>query len=175
MVRSKERKQNRLKDWNYSSDGWYFITICTQNREEHFGEIIDGEMVLSECGKIAKQCWEEIRDHFYGCELDEFIVMPNHIHGIVVIEQKDCVASVGNRYICSLPKNTMKLSKIIGTYKAAVTRKINKSQEEFLFQWQKSFYDHIIRDEKALRKIREYIYYNVDKWEQDEENPQNII
>ncbi len=177
MVRSEERKQTRLKDWNYSNDGWYFVTFCTQNREEYFGEIVDGEMVLSEYGKIAKQCWEEIKDHFNHCELDEFIVMPNHIHGIIAIEPDDLIKSVGNNDRCSLQtkRNMEFLPKIISQYKSFVTREIRKRYDDFSFQWQKSFYDHIIRNEKSLQKIREYIYYNVDKWEQDEENPQNII
>jgi putative transposase len=175
MIRSEERKQNRLKTWDYSSEGWYFVTICTKNREEYFGKIENGEIVLNEYGNIAKKCWEGIKNHFDGCELDEFIVMPNHVHGIVAIEPFDL--SVGNRHACSLrdKRNHQKIPVIIGSFKSAVTKKINESQEEFLFQWQKSFHDHIIRNDKALKKIREYIYYNVDKWAQDEENPQNII
>ncbi|MBX3043464.1 MAG: hypothetical protein KIT33_05120 [Candidatus Kapabacteria bacterium] len=80
------RKRNRLKDFDYSNDGYYFVTICTQNREEFFGKIKNGKMILNEYGAIVEKCWFDLPNHYKNCLLDEFIIMPNHIHGIVIIE-----------------------------------------------------------------------------------------
>ena len=90
----KNRKLNRLKGYDYSQNGWYFTTICVKNREHFFGKIIDGKIYLSITGKIIKKCWQEIPMHFPDAKLDEFIIMPNHIHGIILI--------VGNKDFCSL-------------------------------------------------------------------------
>ncbi len=163
----KERKVNRLKDYDYSQDGYYFVTICTRNREEWFGEIQSGKMILNGCGEITKNLWVEIPKHFKNVGLDEFIIMPNHIHGILII--------VGNAYMRSLQNRTkMLLSRIIQQYKSSVTREINSLQNDFCFKWHKSFYDHIIRNEKTLNNIREYIVNNPLKWESDIENKINL-
>ncbi len=163
----KERKLNRLKDYDYSQNGFYFVTICTKNREEWFGKIESGKMILNKFGEIAKSFWMEIPRHFKNVALDEFIVMPNHVHGILII--------VGNAYMRSLQNRTkMLLSRIIQQYKSSVTREINLLQNDFYFQWHKSFYDHIIRNDKTLNNIREYITNNPLKWEFDIENKINI-
>ena len=83
----RQRKSIRLKCWNYSNDGIYFITICTKDKSHWFGDVENGEMVLNNCGKIAKKCWSEIPNHFKKVELGEFVVMPNHIHGLIEIKQ----------------------------------------------------------------------------------------
>ena len=163
----KQRKATRLKDYDYSSRGSYFVTICTKYGKEWFGEIQNGEMILSNFGRIAEECWIEIPVHFENATLDEFIVMPNHVHGILNI--------VGNAYMRSLPNRTkMLLSSIVQQYKSSVTRKIRYSSNHSRFQWQKSFYDHIIRTEGNFNKIREYNSYNPLKWEADIENLINI-
>ena len=106
----KERKLNRLKDYDYSQNGYYFVTICTKNREAWFGKIESDKMILNMFGEITKNFWVEIPKHFKNVSLDEFIVMPNHIHGIVII--------VGNAYMRSLQDRTkMLLSRIIQQYK----------------------------------------------------------
>ncbi|MCF7906116.1 transposase [Candidatus Gracilibacteria bacterium] len=121
-----------------------------------------------------KQCWEEIAEHFEGIELGKFIVMPNHIHGIIIIHPNN--EFVGTRHALSLPGNKkyQKLPVIIGSFKSAVTRKLNKLYPQLNFQWQRSFYDHIIRGEKSLERIHDYIRYNATKWELDRENPLNF-
>ena len=163
----KERKLNRLKDYDYSQNGYYFVTICTKNREAWFGKIESDKMILNMFGEITKNFWVEIPKHFKNVSLDEFIVMPNHIHGIVII--------VGNAYMRSLQDRTkMLLSRIIQQYKSSVTREINSLQNDFCFKWHKSFYDHIIKDEKTLNNIREYITNNPLKWESDIENEINL-
>jgi REP element-mobilizing transposase RayT len=169
MQRSEERKKTRLKEWDYSSEGYYFVTICVKDRLCVFGEVKDDEMFLNGLGNIVKKCWEEIPGHFDGVELDEFIVMPNHVHGIVIVKENDSVA-VGNRYICSLQKtnrNTMLLSKVLGAFKAAVTRDQNRISSEH-FAWQKSFHDRIVRNQKELEKIQHYIIFNASKWREDD-------
>lgn len=163
----KRRKATRLKDYDYSSCGFYFVTICTKDAEEWFGKIEGGEIILSSFGCLAEKCCIEIPVHFKHVKLDEFIVMPNHVHGILNI--------VGNAYMRSLPnRSKMLLSTIVQQYKSSVTRKIRYSCNHSRFQWQKSFYDHIIRTERSFNKIREYIKYNPLKWESDIENLINI-
>ncbi len=173
MSRSVNRKNTRMKQWDYSRDGLYFITICVKDRHCVFGAVQNKIMRLNNWGRHAYECWQQIPNHFPGVIIDQFVVMPNHVHGIVVIEENH--ASVGNKYICSLTKNTkskhrnmMKLSKIIATYKAAVTRKINKFSSNNYFQWQRSFHDHIIRNERELINIQNYIFFNPDNWRDDD-------
>ncbi|MBU1122063.1 MAG: glucose-6-phosphate dehydrogenase [Candidatus Omnitrophica bacterium] len=91
MRQFKSRKQNRLNNYDYSSNGYYFVTICIYNREYIFGEVVNDEMILSQCGNIAKKSWWDLPNHHIGIGLDQFIIMPNHIHGIIIIND-----SVGN-------------------------------------------------------------------------------
>lgn len=170
----KERKKVRLRDYDYSKSGYYFITICTQNREEWFGAIKNGTMCLSKFGEVARNFWLEIPEHFKEVSTDEFSAMPNHLHGILIVERN----MVGNAYMRSNQRNAymhslqdktkMLLSKVIQQYKASVTHKINGLQNGF--QWQRSFYDHVIRNEGELYRIREYIQNNPLKWDLDREN-----
>ena len=169
------RESMRLKNYNYSQDGYYFTTICTKNKIECFGEIIDGKMVLNECGKIVEKCWLEIPKHFPDVLLDEYIVMSNHIHGIVAIENQDPVV-VGNENFRSLlgwyGAKSRSLSSIIRGFKIGVTKWCHQNNYDSI--WQKSFYDHIIRNEKSLDEIRKYIVENPLKWELDRNNPENL-
>ncbi|MGB7573415.1 MAG: transposase [Thermodesulfobacteriota bacterium] len=163
-----KRKPNRLGDYDYSQDGYYFITICTQNREEWFGKIEKEQKTLNGYGEVAKDFWVEIPPHFDDVKIDEFTIMPNHMHGILIVEKN----RVGNAYMRSLQDRTkMLLSKTVQQFKSSVTRKIHSIQNDFKFQWQKSFYDHIIRNEKSLSHVRQYIVDNPLKWDLDRENP----
>jgi REP element-mobilizing transposase RayT len=173
----RHRKQNRLKNFNYSSSGYYFITICTKNKQEYFGDIIDNKMISNKYGINARYCWFEIPKHFPNIELDEFQIMPNHIHGIIIIKNSNWITtnlSVGNAYMRSLQNNhwqyrtKMLLSKIIHEYKSAISRFIRKYDSSF--KWQKSFYDHIIRNEYSLYRIRQYIKGNPKNWEDERNN-----
>ncbi|MCF7812631.1 transposase [Candidatus Gracilibacteria bacterium] len=166
-----------MKKWNYSDAGWYFVTICTKNKEESFGKVQKEKVVLNVYGEKIKNIWENIPQHFENVVLDEFIVMPNHVHGIVIIEseKKDKIYTVGNNDRCSLQRNMELLPKVISQCKSSFTREIRKKYGDFSFAWQKSFYDHIIRNERSLLKIREYIHYNALKWEKDKENPKNLV
>ena len=157
----KYRKPNRLKYYDYSNAGWYFVTICTQNHLHHFGEILDKEMVLNDVGSITNKIWNEIPDHYPTVELDEFIIMPNHIHGIIINN-----SDVGERHASPL------LGNIIGSFKSAVTKSVHLYDNNN-FKWQRSFYDRIIRNEKELYNIRKYIQQNPHKW--DIENSTNNL
>ena len=177
-----------MKNYNYSQNGIYFITICTKNRDDFFGEIENNKIILNKLGMIAEKYLLEIPKHFSNSILDKFIVMPNHIHLIIEIcdNNNDDTNNVGTADLRSLPmrslsqsistnRTKMLLSKIIHGFKSSVTREINKKNSN-IFQWQRSFYDHIIRNETSLNKIREYIIENPKMWERDRNNnTQNIF
>ena len=172
----KKRKSTRLKGYDYSQSGYYFVAICTKDRKEWFGRVDGDEMHLSEFGEIARNFWAEITGHFKYVGLDEFSVMPNHVHGILIIED-NLVGNAymrsqeGNAFMHSLQDRTkMLLPKVIQQYKASVTRKINALKDGVNFGWQKSFYDHVIRNDKSLDNLRQYITNNPLKWELDIEN-----
>ena len=175
-------ESTRLRHWDYSSNGTYFITLCTKNRESFLGEIVDGEMQLSEIGKIVQKYWLEIPDHFSFIMLNNFIIMPNHMHGIVVIdkahdvETRQCLVSTAATKTINRFQNQGKhtISSIIGAYKSICTKTINKTQNKIFFGWQPRFYDHIIRDKNNLIRTREYIINNPIKWDSDKNNPENI-
>jgi len=160
------RKTNRLKDYDYSQPWWYYITICTKDKIEWFGEIKKGKIKLNQYGEIAYQYWEDIPKHFPNVELNEYIIMPNHIHGIVILNPFVGVADL--RPLRRNNRNQMLLSKVIHGYKSSVTRTINKIPDNVKFQWQRSFYDHIIRTEYSCAKIREYITNNPLRWDYDQ-------
>ena len=180
----------RLQSWNYGWSGAYFVTICTQNREHYLGEFIKGELHLSEIGEIAHKFWLEIPHHFPFVKLAEFVVMPNHVHGIVIIDKP--VDGHGKTVetpklgvstptpITTVPANdsnstrtaaaTQKwkpgtLGVIINQYKRICT--INARKIHANFAWQPGFYDHIIRNDKSFNKTQEYIIHNPLNWMND--------
>lgn len=171
----RERKSTRLKVYDYSHPGAYFVTVCAHNRECLFGEITGGKIVLNEYGNIVDRCWREIPAHFPQAELDEFVIMPNHIHGIVWIKN-----SVGaNNYSpLQIPyKNIHGTSKTIGSiirgFKIGVTKWFRQNTDRYSV-WQRNYYEHIVRDDTELNRIRQYIIENPLKWDIDSENPNNI-
>ncbi len=180
----RDRKLPRLKDFDYANDGAYFITICTANRENIFGEIQNNKMVLNESGRVAEKCWREIPDHFPNAKLDEFVVMPNHVHGLIWIENSNkIIKRVGNADLRSLQipcspqtqsqkidRTKMAIPKIIHGFKSSVTRIIRQQNSATHSVWQKSFHDHVIRDDDELNRIRDYIWQNPKNWEKDENN-----
>lgn len=164
---SPQRKSIRLKDYDYSSPGGYFVTICTFEKGYVLGEVRDGEMRLNNIGVITKRCWEEIPNHFPNIGLDAFVVMPNHVHGIIIINDHgtDVQLNVPPR----LSPKRGSLSVIIRTFKAAVTTECRRNGHPE-FQWQSRFYEHIIRNEKEWKTIRDYIVNNPIKWSADHGN-----
>jgi len=153
------RKKLRLEKYDYSSQGYYFVTICTKWRLEYFSEMKNGEVILNDFWKIVHDCWEDIIKHYQGIKLDEYIIMPNHIHGIII---------VGNEYFRS------DISNIIKGFKIWVTKEIRQNYGDYEFVWQKSFFDVTIKNQDQLDKTREYIILNPKKWEHDVNNPKNI-
>ncbi len=176
MKRSRERKSNRLKGYNYSTPGWYFVTICVKDMNCVFGDVIDENMVLNEVGKIVKKRWLWLRENFEYIGLDEFIIMPNHMHGIVIINNNytEIIPQIGTILGLSLRRRRHNpLSKSINAFKTTSSKKIH--QLGISFQWQRSFYDHIINFEKnELENIRDYIKNNPTKWNWDRENINGI-
>lgn len=165
----------RLSYWDYRSEGMYFITICTKNKNHFFGKIDNDSMILSPIGKMVQKYWYEIPHHFPNVSLDEFVVMPDHIHGIIVIHnmyprvetcygmslqiQNDISKFQYNQFSCPIKQS---LSMIINHYKGTVKRQCNKNNINF--EWQSRFYERIIRNEKELHKTRLYIQNNPSNW-----------
>ncbi len=176
LYRNRYRKDStRLKDGDYSSSGYYFVTICTKNQECSFGDVKDGKVRLTRIGEAAKEYWQEILEHFKNVKLDEYVVMPNHVHGIIVIgndnvETQHFASLQGQRNQFGPQSNN--LASIIRGYKIGVKKwsTINGMH----FAWQPRFYEHIIRNEESLKKIREYILNNPKRWESDEYHPKKL-
>jgi REP element-mobilizing transposase RayT len=167
---------------DYSRPGKYFVTICTGQMEKWFGDIINGEMHLSGIGHLASQMWYEIPDHFPFIGLDEFVVMQNHIHGIIIINRSIEKPIVGALHATPLPlpdakflKNeTMSsispkpgsLSVVVRSYKSAVTKNAHKFDNGFY--WQPGFYDNIICTAGQLKRIKKYVLDNPQNWNGNE-------
>ena len=172
----KNRKPNRHPFWNYSSDGAYFVTICTKNREHFFGEISGGKMVLNNVGKIVAQQWQWLESQYHHVLLDEWVVMPNHFHGIICIVNNDPVVAgrdVGTGRELSLPKPCKPpkpIPQLIGAFKTTSSKRIHRETKFLDFAWQRSYHDHIIRDEKSLENIRNYVQQNPALWHRDRNN-----
>lgn len=162
----------RLKGWDYSSNGCYFVTICVKDRRCVFGNVEDGRMVLTEIGCVADKCWVEIPDHFPFVKLYEHIVMPNHVHGIIVIDKP--VVSVETQNIASLQipqpnqfgPQSQNLGSIVRGYKIGVKKWA--TIHNVAFEWQPRYYDSIIRNERDLSNVRNYIVDNPLNWKENE-------
>ncbi|WP_019498091.1 transposase [Pseudanabaena sp. PCC 6802] len=183
------RRSIRLKGYDYSAAGSYFITICTHQRECLFGEISNGEMHLNQYGQIIAEEWQRSSVIRQEIELDLWAIMPNHFHGIVIIT--DNVGANGRLPLLpppmqsdpsSLPDRTFarssmqpkSLSSLIAGFKSATTKHINIARNSPSSPvWQRNYYEHIIRDETSCQKIRQYIQTNPIAWEIDRLHPNN--
>lgn len=176
------RQTTRLPYWDYRNSGAYFVTICTKNKEHYFGEIANGCMQYSPIGAIADVLWSEIKNRHDNIELGEFVIMPNHMHGIVMLDNDDnlyddnleilhnlnvrtghALSVLGENRFQNIGKNS--LSSIIGGYKSAVSKHANRLN--LPFAWQARFHEHIIRDEQSFLQISDYVIHNPAKWELD--------
>jgi REP element-mobilizing transposase RayT len=171
--RMADRRSIRLQDYDYTQDGAYFVTLLTYRRRLLFGEVAEDDVELSTLGCVAEECWLTIPDHFPGVELDMFVVMPNHVHGIIVINRWETNTSyVRATHVSPLQSRgpqSGSLGAIIGSYKSAVTRRINRIRETpGAPVWQRNYYEHIMRNERSLNAIREYILHNPARWAEDE-------
>jgi putative transposase len=171
-----KRHSTRLRGYDYSQPGAYFITICTHSRELLFGEIIDGEMLLNAAGQIVMEEWMRTPSVRSEMGIDEFVVMPNHVHGIVVIAENNDFPAVGAHGRAPLHQPTHRKPRSLGSFvagfKSIVTRRIN-AQSGTLGKpvWQRNYYEHIIRNENEHNRIRGYILDNPRRWAEDRENP----
>ena len=189
------RRSIRLKGYDYSRPGAYFVTICTQDRQCLFGKVVDGEMRLNRLGAIAHQCWQNIPGHFPHVALDTYVIMPNHVHGIIWIvndpnEPTNDVGAktVGAKNFSPLrspnhahgqwtnddsprPLGTSKtIGSIVRGFKIGVT-KWARQHGNIPVVWERNYYEHIVRDENELNRIREYINNNPLNWAMDQDNP----
>jgi putative transposase len=182
----------RLKNYDYSSAGAYFVTICTQNHECLFGQISVGagpcarpQMFLSEAGRMIRSVWHEIPSHYPGNDIDKFVVMPNHIHGILIVGAGPRACPENKRKPkspCGQPQGVaptgLSLPDIVHRFKTMTTKQYADGVKQLGWQpfygklWQRSYYEHVIRDEDELNEIRQYILTNPLKWALDRENPE---
>lgn len=196
------RRSIRLKGYDYSKPGAYFVTIVAWQRECLFGEIHDGEMQLNQYGEIVQTWWDEIPKHFPNVETISFVIMPNHIHGIILITDKRSTVPVPDnqnneigRGVVSTPKKeTQKrgeipaqpgggtplraptLGQVVAYFKYQSTKEMNALDDTGTITkfWQRNYYERVIRNEKEMAKIWDYIETNPIHWAEDDENPLNI-
>ena len=169
------RRSIRLKGYDYSQVGGYFVTLVTLWREYLFGDIVNGEMCLNDLGRIVEACWHAIPEHFPNTDVDMFTVMPNHVHGIIMIYDDTCrgtIPIVGARHASPLPPRGTppgSLGTIIGSFKSSVTRRAGQELNSGNI-WQRNYYEHILRDQADHERIANYIATNPSNWTDDEEN-----
>ena len=185
---SHHRRSIRLRGYDYTQQGAYFVTIVTQARECLFGEIALGEMQWNEHGKRVVECWEQLPRHFRHIEVDTFVLMPNHLHGILVfawdaIDSRRGEALAGadaspepivTANASPLPRGTRarSLNAVIQNFKSVSTRKLNLLRDRQGAKiWQRNYYEHIIRNDHELERIRADIFNNPAAWSDDDENP----
>jgi len=181
------RRSIRLQEYDYSWAGWYYVTICAKGGICLFGDIVEGKVCLSQWGKLVREEWLKTPEVRKTVELDEFVVMPNHLHGIIImgesvgatrrVAQEEGTAQPLRATLQVAPTKTLvsgSLGAIIGQFKSMSAKRINKIRgTKGSSMWQRNYYEHIIRDDADLHRIRTYIQNNPLQWELDEENPRN--
>jgi len=176
------RHSIRLKDYDYSQAGAYYVTINVQNRECLFGEIVDYEMILNEAGKMIEEQWLALLARFPNIELDVYQIMPNHAHGIIVIAEPEIgvgvMSGAGIKPRAGMLRDpALTLGDIVGAFKSITTHEYIQGVDNHHWQqfykrlWQRNYYEHVVRDEEDLNRIRDYIQSNPANWDEDEENP----
>lgn len=185
------RHSIRLKDYDYSQPGAYYVTICIQGKVCLLGDIADGVMAVNDAGKMIEKWWCKLPEKFEVIELDEYVVMPNHFHGIINIVRADlCVGIVGADpsvcTVCTVIRNKninqgehtgSPLHRIVQWFKTMTTNEYIHDVKKYNWPpfsgklWQRNYYEHVIRNEDELNKIREYIVLNPATWHEDDENP----
>jgi REP element-mobilizing transposase RayT len=155
------RRSIRLRGYDYSRPGSYSVTICSQGMLDLFGEIVEGEMKRNPFGEIVWSCWNDLPRHYARVELDSFVIMPNHVHGIIVIRAPVVPLAVPLVVRAGLKPAPTKLSEIVRGFKTFSARRINATRgTPGTSVWQRNYYERIIRNDDELNKIREYINTN---------------
>ena len=169
------RRSIRLKGYDYSQSGAYFVTICADRRQCVFGDVVDGQMRLNRYGEIVADEWRKSSSIRQEIELDGWVVMPNHFHGIVIINNP--VGANGRSPLRNGSPLRMKpksLSSLMAGFKSITTKKINILRDASGTKlWQRNYYEHIIRNQDAMDKIRHYIVSNPMSWSIDRLHPDN--
>jgi putative transposase len=176
------RRSIRLKDYDYAQAGAYFVTIVVQDRKCLFGEVVDGVVRLNDAGLMVQAVWEDLPSHYAGIDPDALVVMPNHIHGIIALlgtGPRATPTSEGQPQRVAPTRNAakMSLSDVIHRFKTLTTKRYIEGVKRFLWAsfatrfWQRNYFEHIIRDEESLQRIRQYIHENPARWIFDRENP----
>lgn len=160
------RKSLRLKNYDYSQAGAYYVTIVTHERRVLFGDVVDGEMWLNETGQLVVDVWEWLAARLWYVELDSYVVMPNHLHGIIVIDDN----RGGDSRIA--PTKQKSLGRLVGMFKTVTTKQVNLARgTPGQRLWQRNYYERVIRNDEEWNRAREYIAANPMQWETDAENP----
>ena len=184
------RRATRLRSYDYGQTGGYFVTICVQDQKCLFGKIIDGRMQLNETGKIVVKCWNRIPQHFFSAELDVCVIMPNHVHGVILLGMggsKSACAPTNPQPVrrgevpSPAPSNRTRavspptLGQVVAYFKYQSTKYINQHRGMPGTRiWQRNYYDHVLRDDMDLERIRQYITDNPMQWELDQLHPNNF-
>ncbi len=173
------RRSVRLPGYDYAQAGAYFVTICTQNRECVFSDVVEGQMILNAPGQMAELVWRELPQYYPGIKVDAFVVMPNHIHGIITLvgagshacpDKSGQPQGVAPTTRMSLPDVVHRLKSLTTTrYRRGVLRHSWRASPDRL--WQRNYFDRIIRDEEELNRVRQYVEENPLRWAEDPENP----
>ena len=170
----RHRKSLRLPNYDYSQPGAYFITACSYKRLAIFGRIVKDNVLPSPAGLIVQDAWHDLPNHYLNILLDSFIVMPTHIHGIIIITVSSTTNHVGAGLRPAPTFTTTRhcLPEIIRALKSFSARRINELRDTpGAPVWQRGYYEHIIRNERQLNRVRNYIETNPLRWEMDAENP----
>lgn len=173
------RRSIRLSGYDYSQNGAYFVTVCTQNRDCLFGAVEDGNMVLNSHGQIVFDVWSHLPEHYFHVQLDQFVVMPNHFHGIIVLNRDNVGAGLKPAPTNEIvnqnqpgPAKIHALPEIIRGFKTFSSRQINDMRGAPGDRlWQRNYYEHVIRNESEWNRLRQYIVDNPVRWDIDRENP----
>jgi REP-associated tyrosine transposase len=179
----RRRRSLRLRDYDYSQPGIYFVTVCTVGRALLFGNVVEGNVRLNDAGHATGKVWAELPRYYFGLEVDAFVLMPNHIHGIIVLH------GTGNRppLAGGLPASPrplegagtaplrVTLGQAVARFKYESTKRLNAVRgTPGARVWQRNYYEHIIRHGESLQLVRRYILENPTRWQMDSENPDAI-
>jgi len=171
------RRSIRLTGYDYSQCGYYFITVCTQRRQCLFGEIEKGRMILNDAGKMIGRWWNELKNKYANIEIDEYVIMPNHCHGIInivgMVGADPCVCPEGKGEHTGSPLRGRPIYKMVQWFKTMTTNEYIRNVKQNHWGpfegklWQRNYYEQIVRDEISLQRMREYVVNNPYQWQQD--------
>ena len=187
---AERRRSLRLKGYDYTRAGAYFVTICAQDQACLFGDVVDGCMSLNDAGHMLAMLWNDIPARFADVEIDTFVVMPNHVHGIIVLPDAanraarrgatTRVAPTAGNVVEATLVVAPALGEVVAAFKSATTVHYIRGVKTRAWPafrrrlWQRNYYEHVVRDEKELDRIRRYIDENPARWALDDENPENV-